>query len=166
MNQIPQKGSQIQYIIYISNSVCAHMHNVWLSPVSCPSSSQHGLIFSGFAERRINSEHVYSTKPRTNSKRGDVQAVRSAVVCLCTGFFVVITASHMAANCGHAECGSLRLLLCVLIETVHNVSTCFFWGHLHTLVLQLDSNYSHVSQYQVWQMYACFMANIREEEDV
>lgn len=154
------KGSQTQYIIYISNSMWAHMHNVWLFPVSCPSSPQHGLIFSNFVERRINSLHVYSTKRRTNSKRREVQAVRGAVVRLCTGFFVVITASHMAANCGHAECGSLSLLLCVLIETVHNVSTCFFWGHLHTLVLQLASNYSNVSQYQVWQMYACFMWNI------
>lgn len=155
------KGSQIQYIIYISNSVWAHVHNVWLLAGSCPSSPQHGLIFSDFVEQRINSAYVYSAKRRTNSKRGEVQAVRGAVVRPCTGFFVVITASHMAANCGHAECGSLSLLLCMLIETVDSVSTCFFWGHLHTLALQLDSDYSNVSRYQVWQTYACFMGDIR-----
>lgn len=137
------------------------MHNVWLFPVSCPSCPQHGLISSDLVERRINSAHVYSAKHHTDSKKGEVRAVRGAVVRLCTGFFVVITASHMAANCGHAECRSLSLLLCMLIEMVHNVSTCFFWGHLHTLALQLDSNYSNVSQYQVWQMYACFMGTIR-----
>lgn len=101
----------------------------------------------------INSAHVYSDKRRTNSKRGEVQAVRGAVVCLCTVSFVVITATHMAANCGHAECGSWSLLLRVLIETVHDVSTCFFWDYLHTRVLQLDSKFSNVSQYQVRQMY-------------
>lgn len=136
------------------------MHNVWLFSVSCPSSPQHGLIFSDFTEQRINSAHVYCAKRHTNSKRGEVWAVCGAVVRLCTGFFVVITASHMAANCGRAECGSLSLLLCVLIETVHNVSACFFWGHLYTLALQLDSNYSNASQYQVWQMYACLMGNV------
>lgn len=141
---------------YTYHTRCTQVHNVWLFPVSCPSSPQHGLIFSAFVERRINSAHVYSS----NSKREEVQAVRGAVVRLCTGFFVVITASHMAANCGRAECRSRSLPLCVLIETVHNVSTCFFWGYLHTLALQLDSNYSNVSQYQVWQMYACFIGHI------
>lgn len=145
----------------MSNSVRAHIAQHLTFPISCPSSPQHGLIFSNFVERRINRAHVYSAKRRTNSKGGEVQAVRGAVVRLCTGFFVVITASHMAANCGHAECGSLSLLLRVLIETVHNVSTCFFWGHLHTLALQRDSNYSNVSQYQVWQIYACFMGHIQ-----
>lgn len=109
----------------------------------------------------INSTHVYSHKRRTNSKRGEVQAVCGAVVRLCTVFFVVITTAHMAANCGHAECGSRSLLLHGLIETVHNVSTCFFWDYLHTLALQLDSKYSNVSQCQVWQTYGCCMESLQ-----
>lgn len=158
--KFPKRQPDTIHHIHVKQCACPHAQHLTF-PVSCPSSPQHGLIFSDFVERRINSAHVYSAKHCTNSKGGEVQAVRGAVVRLCTGFFVVITASHMAANCGHAECGSLSLLLRVLIETVHNVSTCFFWGHLHTLTLQRNSNYSNVSQYQVWQIYACFMGNIQ-----
>lgn len=39
--------------------------------------------------------------------------------------FVVITATHIAAICDHAECGSCSLLLLMLIELVLSVSTCF-----------------------------------------
>lgn len=52
------------------------------------------------------------------------------VAALCTMFFVVITATHIAAICYHAERGSCSPLLLILIELVHNVSTCLF----HTLV--------------------------------
>lgn len=122
MNQIPQKRKPDSvYHIQIKQRVGPHAQRLTFP-------SKLSILSSAWADlqRLGRSTHVYSAKHRTDSKKGEVQAVRDAVVRLCTGFFVVITASHMAANCGHAECESLSLLLCVLIETVHNVSTCFF----------------------------------------
>lgn len=48
---------------------------------------------------------------------------------LCIMFSVVITATHIAAICGHVECGSCSLLLLMLIELVYNVSTFFLQRH-------------------------------------
>lgn len=136
----PSKGRHISYVLQLSSSASMCTTFGFIEWVVHPLLSMDRLRRTG-----INRTHVYSNKRRTNSKRGEVQAVCSAVVHLCTVFFVVITTAHMAAHCGHAECGSRSLLLRVLIETVHNVSTCFFWDYLHTLVLQLDSKYSNAS---------------------